>query len=141
VGTETKTPAEALDLQPGEPVIVKSLPEIVATLDARGRNRGLSFEPEMAAYCGRNFTVRQRVDRLIHETEGRMVPLQHTVTLATVACRCHYVFAGCRRSELQFWREIWLRRAPAPVDAPVRPRPSPARPASRRTTPSCTHST
>ena len=44
-----KTPkGEPLNLQPGELVRVKSKREIVATLDKMNRNRGLSFDHEMA---------------------------------------------------------------------------------------------
>lgn len=46
-GTLTSTPAETLDLQPGELVEIKSREEILATVDTGGRNRGLSFDGEM----------------------------------------------------------------------------------------------
>ena len=41
-------------VQPGELVRVKSLEEIVATLDtSTTANRGMSFDGEMVRYCGR----------------------------------------------------------------------------------------
>ena len=43
-GTADKSPAERLDLQPGEWVRVKSIEQISATLNADNSNRGLSFD-------------------------------------------------------------------------------------------------
>ena len=64
---------EALDLQPGELVQVRSPAEIEATLDDRGFNRGLSFDREMLRYCGRTLRVKDRVSRLIDESTGRLL--------------------------------------------------------------------
>src|SRR5690349_6652913 len=44
------TPTEKLDLQPGDLVRIKSKDEIVATLDSTNRNRGLTFDSELAVY-------------------------------------------------------------------------------------------
>jgi len=46
-GTLTKTPRELLNLLPGEWVEVKSYEEILATLDKKGKNRGMTFDSEM----------------------------------------------------------------------------------------------
>ncbi len=43
-GTLEKTPKQTLDLAPGEKVRVKSQDAILATVDKRSRNRGLSFD-------------------------------------------------------------------------------------------------
>lgn len=109
-GALTKTPTEALNLQAGEIVRVKPFEEIKKTLDHQGRNRGLVFEPDMVPFCGRTFRVRRRVDRMISEPTGKMLPLTATVTLEEIACTCPYTFGGCPRTELQLWREIWLSR-------------------------------
>jgi hypothetical protein len=42
-----KTPSTSLNLRPGERVRVKSRAEILATLDAKGWNRGMEFSREM----------------------------------------------------------------------------------------------
>ena len=65
-----KTPTGRLDLKPGELVRVKSKSEIETTLDAKGLNRGLSFDPEeMAPYCGGTFRVRSSVTKIIDEDD------------------------------------------------------------------------
>jgi hypothetical protein len=109
-GTNTKTPTGVLALQPGELVRIKSRDEIVATLDAGRRNRGLGFEEEMARFCGRTARVRTRVDRCIDETTGRMLQMKNPcIVLDDVVCMGVYK-ANCPREILSFWREIWLER-------------------------------
>ena len=86
-GTLKKTPTESLGLQPGEWVIVKSKEEILATLDHRGRNRGLSFDSEMLPFCGKRVRVLRRVERLIEESTGRMLePAGVGIILENVFC-------------------------------------------------------
>jgi hypothetical protein len=110
-GTLTRTPVEVLDLQPGEWVVVKSKEEIRATLDKAGRNRGLTFENEMLPYCGKRFRVMRRVERIMEESTGRMKELGGaSVILEDVICASYYR-RFCPRSNLLYWREIWLRRA------------------------------
>ncbi len=100
---------DRLDLEPGEIVRVKPPRRIAATLNAHGRNRGMTFEPEMTGHAGRIHTVARRVDRMIHEETGRMVRLTSTVTLDGVDCqgRCT---RNCPRANPLFWREAWLER-------------------------------
>lgn len=109
-GSLTRTPTTALNLQPGEWVRVKTKQEILATLDKRGRNRGLSFDIEMIPYCGRVFQVLRRVDRLIDEASGRMIePVGVSIILENVVCLARY-HRLCPRSIFPYWREIWLER-------------------------------
>lgn len=109
-GTLKKTPTASLELQPGDRVRVRPLAEILATLDAEGRNRGLVFEPDMTGFCGREFRVRRRVEQMISESSGKMIFLTNTVTLEEIVCTCPFTFGGCPRAELQLWREIWLKK-------------------------------
>jgi hypothetical protein len=107
------TPTQALNLQPGEWVEVKSLPEIQATLDADGRNRGLGFAPEQAEFCGKRLRVAGRVEKLILEWNGKIHPIANTVELEEATCKgsmCRY----CTRNCYHLWREIWLRRMSGP---------------------------
>jgi hypothetical protein len=106
---EIPPPAERLHLQPGDWVEVKLLPEILATLDARQRHRGLGYSPEMARYCGRRFRVAHRVERVILEWSGELRALRDTVALEGVFCdgQC---CRNCPRSCYLFWREAWLKR-------------------------------
>jgi hypothetical protein len=106
VGTRQKTERLSLDLKPGEWVEVKSRKEIEATLDVAGKNKGLLFAPPMLPYCGKRYRVANRMQKMILEESGKMIQLKDTVVLDGVTCEAW----GCQRSNLQFWREIWLKR-------------------------------
>jgi hypothetical protein len=108
-GEQKKTLAAELDLQPGEWVEIKSPAEIKATLDSRGRNRGLSFEPEMALHCGRRYRVAMPLRTIIAEETGKMVQLSNTVLLEGLICQ-GICSANCPRANYLYWREIWLKR-------------------------------
>ncbi len=108
-GEQKKTTSAGLDLQPGELVEIKSLAEIQATLDSRGRNRGLSFEPEMALHCGRRCRVATPLRTIIAEDTGKIVQLNNTVILEGLVC--HGICAvNCPRANYFYWRDIWLKR-------------------------------
>jgi hypothetical protein len=109
-----KTPTEVLNLQPGELVQVRSRNEIMHTINAQRKNRGLSFDVEMEPYCGKTYQVLRRVERIIDEKTGKMIKISRDcLILNGVTC------SGClSRSRLfcprgiyPYWREIWLRRA------------------------------
>jgi hypothetical protein len=108
-GEQKKTLHAELNLQPGELVEIKSAAEIQATLDTQGRNRGLSFEAEMAAHCGRRYHVAAPVRTIIAEETGKMVQLSNTVILEGVVCQGICV-KNCPRANPLYWREIWLKR-------------------------------
>jgi hypothetical protein len=116
-GDKERTPSEPLNLQPGEWVEVKSLAEIRATLDRRGRNRGLRYSHALAPFCGRRFRVRNRIERMIEEEGGTLRKLDRTVILDDLTCPCHRLaVGGCTRREFPYWREIWLRRIQEDAD-------------------------
>lgn len=119
----SRTPNERLGLAAGDWVVVKSLAEIEATLDSRQRNRGLEFSPGMSHFCGRRLRVRQRLERMIAEGTGEMKDLADTVLLENGNCD-GFCSRGCPRSNPLYWREIWLRRAPAPPHNPLSPEDS-----------------
>jgi hypothetical protein len=108
-GLQRRTAAAGLDLQPGELVEVKSAAEIQTTLDRRGRNRGLTFEPEMLHCCGRRYRVLAPVRKIISETTGRMIELSNTVILEGVTCQ-GICAKNCPRAHYFYWREAWLKR-------------------------------
>jgi hypothetical protein len=116
-----------LGLQPGDLVQVKSKEEIIATLDSKGKNRGLFFDREMLPYCGGTYRVKQRITRFIDDRRGgEMIELKSDcVTLDNVICSGELspVRWFCPREIQSFWREIWLRR----VDEPASADPSSAR--------------
>ena len=113
-GKLVTTPTATLNLQPGELVQIKGFEEILATVDKRNRNRGLSFDVEMVRYCGGKYRVLQRVERIINERTGKMIQFSAPpVMLEGVTCQSEFSEGKlfCPRSIHSYWREIWLRRA------------------------------
>lgn len=113
-GSSESTPTEGLNLQPGEWVEVKSMMSIIETLNERADNRGLLFSPDMRLWCGQRCRVKGRLDKIIVDGTGQMRQLRNTVSLEGSTCGCSYMgfgMNGCSRSELTYWREIWLRRS------------------------------
>jgi hypothetical protein len=109
-GRLERTPDDALGLQPGELVWVKTRQEIVSTLDGNNSNRGLSFDPEMVWYCGREARVLRRVERIIDERTGRLLRIKRPcIILEGVTCRGAY-HRCCPRADYPYWREVWLER-------------------------------
>jgi hypothetical protein len=109
-GKLRRTPQDSLDLRPGELVRVKSKQEIVKTLDTTNRNRGMTFDPEMLKYCGRQARVLRRVERIIDERTGRMQHFRNPcIILEDVICTSDY-HRLCPRGIYPYWREIWLER-------------------------------
>jgi len=103
-------PSEALNLQPGEFVQVKSRQEIFATLDRRNRNRGLLFDSEMLKYCGGTYRVLKRVNQIVDEKTGKMLRMKSScIILDGSACAADY-HKLCPRAIYHYWREGWLRR-------------------------------
>jgi hypothetical protein len=115
-GTLTSTPAQRLDLRPGERVRVRSRQEIRQTVDRDGRNRGLSFDVEMTPYCGESLRVERRVNRLIDDWTGQMLDLpSDCIVLEGAVCKGLYHGLCTRRTDT-YWREIWLERENGPAD-------------------------
>jgi CelD/BcsL family acetyltransferase involved in cellulose biosynthesis len=104
-----------LELKEGERVRVRTIAEIVATLDERERCDGLAWMDLMAPFCGRTFTVVRRVNRFFDERTRRMLRCRNAVLLEGVHCvptsDAPYDYAGCERMCLLFWHEAWLERA------------------------------
>jgi hypothetical protein len=101
----------------GDWVEVRSLAEILDTLDEDGRFDGLPFMPEMAAYCGRRLKVYRRADKTCAEGYG-LRRLEGTVHLETARCD-GAAHDGCQRNCLMFWKEAWLRPADGPGEGPL----------------------
>jgi hypothetical protein len=112
------TPAETLNLMPGEWVQVRTAAEIGATITDQGFNRGMRFDPEMLKYSGKRYRVQMRVQRLINEQTGKMMTMKTPcIQLEGVYCRaeCTPMRLGCPRASNTYWREAWLRRVEAPI--------------------------
>jgi hypothetical protein len=107
------TPAQSLNLQPGDVVRVKSFDEIRNTIDTSNLNRGMSFDAEMVPYCGRVFHVKTRITQFVDEKTGYLRHLKTpAVILEGAYCQSRYsenrLF--CPRNIYIWWREIWLER-------------------------------
>jgi hypothetical protein len=113
-GSQKTTPTATLDLVPGERVKVKPKQQVLDTLNVACRNRGLFFDVEMVRYCGGEFTVLSRPERIINEKTGRMIPLNNCVILDSATCvgnlSSHPNRLFCPRSIYAYWREVWLER-------------------------------
>jgi hypothetical protein len=106
---ETLAAPDVLALQPGEWVEVRSIEEILATLDRNRRNRGLLWMTGMRKHCGKQYRVYRRVERITLETNGEPRTMKNTVLLEDCLCD-GAAFGGCDRSCFHFWREAWLKR-------------------------------
>ena len=118
-----ETPELTLNLQPGEKVLIRPQDEILATLNSANKNRGMRFDKEMVPYCGKVYKVRRRVDRIIHETTGRMIEIKTpSVILDGVVCKSEMSQCRlfCPRAIPAYWREIWLERLDKSDDRPTR---------------------
>jgi len=124
-GTLEKTPAVALDLQPGELVRVKDREAIRATLDHIGRNRGLVFLPDMVRFCGQTFRVARRIERSVIDFSKRMQEFDHTVALEGVHCS-GLSLGACSRGCYHLWREAWLERIAEPTSSAAPPEQPPS---------------
>jgi hypothetical protein len=117
-----------LDLKVGERVRIRSPEEIARTLGPDGRNRGLRFDREMLALCGRVFRVRSRIRRFISDSDGKMIVLKtDAVTLDGAVCSGDLSMRRwfCPRAIRAYWRECWLERVdPAVPTIPATPAPA-----------------
>jgi hypothetical protein len=112
-GELEKTPSTRLNLSPGELVRVKPYSEIVKTLSKGQRNKGMWFDDEMLPYCGHSYRVLSRVEKIVDEKNGKMLPIKNDcIILDGVVCRaqCSPGRLLCPRQLYPFWREIWLER-------------------------------
>ena len=99
-------------IRKGDLVQVRSVAEILATLEDNGTLEGLPFMPEMLAFCGKTFQVARRAEKTCvdgHPEAFREFRNNDVVLLDEL--RCSGVdHAGCQRGCMLFWKEAWLRR-------------------------------
>lgn len=100
----------ALDLRAGEWVEVRSLEEILLTLDAHGRLDALPFMPEMIKYCGQRVRVYKRAHKTCDTIDNSgMRQMTSAVHLEDLRCDGN-AHGGCQAECLLFWKESWLKR-------------------------------
>ena len=107
-GTLKRTPLVVHGLTPGNQVRVLSRQKVADTLDARGRNRGLGFDPDMIKHCGGRFTVARRVERIIDDASGQMLEMKTPCIVLEGTDASGEFLHFCSQQERTFWREGWL---------------------------------
>jgi hypothetical protein len=117
-GVSKVTLSTPLNLRPGDLVQVKSKEEIMQTLGANMKNRGLHFDVEMVTFCENGtHRVLRRVERIIDEKTGRLIDLPNPC-LILEGVTCSGLLSStrmfCPRSIYPYWREVWLKRVHAP---------------------------
>jgi hypothetical protein len=118
-----KSPATGLRI--GELVEVKSVDEILATLDERGRMEALPFMPEMLRFTGKQFRVFRRAVKACDTANWTGMHRMHNV-VHLEGLRCDgSAHGGCQAGCLLYWKENWLQRV-EPSEAPAESVPDPA---------------
>jgi len=100
-------------------VEVKSAEEILSTLDDRAELDELPFMPEMLQYCGKQFSIGARAEKVCdtsHLTGSRRLP--GSVLLGDLRCDGS-AHGGCQAECRLFWKEDWLQRVDSDEVAPV----------------------
>lgn len=107
-----KTPHETLNLKVGDYVQIKSLEEILLTLDHDLKNRGLLFTKELIPYCGKKTRVIKIVKNIVNEVNGEMLRFSNNcIILEDIICTGQISDKRlfCKKSCYPYWREIWLK--------------------------------
>ncbi len=95
----------------GQSVRVRSKKEIAETLTPNSKHKGLRFDQEMLAYCGKTARVRAKVERFVDEKTGKLVVLSSDCyILEGCICRSDVSYGRwfCPRGIFAWWRECWL---------------------------------
>lgn len=111
-GSATPLDRPPLGLKPGDLVEVRSPSEIAETLDEDGLSRGLSFDREMISFCGKQFRVKDRVERLVDDKTGRLLKINRDcIILEGGVCSGENSISCwfCPRQIYAYHRESWLR--------------------------------
>jgi hypothetical protein len=109
------------ELRRGDLVEVLTPWEILATLDELGQLEQMPFMPEMAAFCGRRFTVNRRAEKVCDTIQKLgSVRLKNAVLLEDLRCD-GAAHGGCQADCRLYWKEAWLRKVsehdpPAAID-------------------------
>jgi hypothetical protein len=102
------TRVETLGLAPGDRVRVRDKASIAATLNERGMNRGLWFDPDMIKHCGRSYEVEARVERIIDDRDGKMVTMKTPCIMLKGVYTSGEIHRFWAQHDCSFWREAWL---------------------------------
>jgi hypothetical protein len=96
-------------LRKGDSVRIRSVDEILSTLDSDGTVDGLPFMPEMLKYAGGEFRVQSSAHKTCDGQSG-IRQMDSAVHLEGVRCDGS-AHGGCQAGCQLFWREEWLSPA------------------------------
>jgi hypothetical protein len=94
----------------GDEVVVRDLYEIAGTLNEKNKHRGLWFDRDQIKHCGASYKVLSRVDQIIDDVYGQMIPMKTPCILLEGVDYSGEVLNFNAQHDLFFWREVWLRK-------------------------------
>ena len=99
-------------MKAGDLVRVKSLEEIMKTLNSHRRYERLQFLHPMAEHCGKTYRVLKRVRRLVNDMDHTVRKAKNVVILDGVFCHGKGIYGreDCDRTCFFFWKEAWLTK-------------------------------
>lgn len=103
-------PIEPVALAPGDPVLVRPGLEIASTLNEKNKHRGLWFDRDQLKYCGTSHRVLARVERIIDDVHGQMLPMKTPCILLEGVDYSGESLNFSAQHDLFFWREVWLQK-------------------------------
>ncbi|MFI9380538.1 hypothetical protein [Kutzneria sp. NPDC052558] len=121
--TQSVTTAPTLGLRVGDLVEVRSIEEILATLDDRGELENLPFMPEMVRFCGQRMTVHKVAHKLCDTiSRSGIRKMENSVHLAGARCDGS-AHGGCQTACSMYWKQAWLKKV-EPGTAVAQPEPT-----------------
>lgn len=105
----------------GDRVVVRSVSEILATLDDRGCLDGLPFMSEMLGYAGESFSVSRTVVKVCNTIDASGTrTMKDAVYLEDLRCDgCGH--GGCQAECRFYWKEQWLEPEDGRGERPADP--------------------
>ncbi len=97
-------------LAPGDTVMVRPGLEIAGTLNEKNKHRGLWFDRDQLKYCGTTHKVLARVERIIDDVHGQMLPMKTPCILLEGVDYSGESLNFSAQHDLFFWREVWLQK-------------------------------
>ena len=98
----------SIPLKKGDIVRIRSLNEILSTLDHFKELKGCAFLPEMYQYCETEQKVFKSMERFIDERDYKPKKTRGIILLENVICSGTPLYGKCDRCCYLFWREEWL---------------------------------
>jgi hypothetical protein len=105
-----KSFAPSIPFRKGDSVRIRSMQEILSTLDPFKELKGCAFLPEMYQYCETTQVVLKSMERFIDERDYKPKKTQGLILLENVICSGTPLYGKCDRCCFLFWREEWLEK-------------------------------